>query len=71
MRSRFDEQLTLLNKEMIEMGALCEEIINTVLKALAEKDEQLLSRISSLGPEIDQKERTIEALCSSSRWQQI
>ena len=24
MRSRFDEQLALLNKEMIEMGALCE-----------------------------------------------
>lgn len=63
MRSRFDEQLTLLNKEMIEMGALCEEIIKTVLKALAEKDEQLLNRISSLGPEIDQKERTIETLC--------
>ena len=27
MRSRFDEQLALLNKEMIEMGALCEEVI--------------------------------------------
>ena len=27
MRSRFDEQLAILNKEMIEMGALCEEIM--------------------------------------------
>ena len=26
MRSRFDEQLALLNKELIEMGALCEEV---------------------------------------------
>ena len=33
MRSRFDEQLAILNKEMIEMGALCEEIISKVLKA--------------------------------------
>ncbi|MDD6888172.1 MAG: phosphate transport system regulatory protein PhoU, partial [bacterium] len=27
MRSRFDEQLSLLNRELIEMGALCEEAI--------------------------------------------
>ena len=27
MRSRFDEQLDLLNKEMITMGALCENAI--------------------------------------------
>ena len=26
MRSRFDEQLALLNRELIEMGALCEEM---------------------------------------------
>ena len=27
MRNRFDEQLAQLNSEMIEMGALCEEVI--------------------------------------------
>ena len=27
MRNRFDEQLALLNRELIEMGALCEEVI--------------------------------------------
>ena len=26
MRSKFDEQLLQLNHEMIEMGALCEEV---------------------------------------------
>ena len=31
MRSHFDEQLALLNKELIEMGALCEEVIETNL----------------------------------------
>lgn len=63
MRSRFDAQLALLNKEMIEMGALCEEIISKVLKALTEEDSKLLNGISSLGSGIDQKERTIETLC--------
>lgn len=63
MRSRFDEQLAVLNKEMIEMGALCEEIISKVLEALTNEDEQLLNGISVLGTEIDRKERTIETLC--------
>ena len=27
MRNRFDEQLAQLNRELIEMGALCEEVI--------------------------------------------
>lgn len=63
MRSRFDEQLAILNKEMIEMGALCEEIISKVLEALTNEDKQLLNGISVLGAEIDRKERTIETLC--------
>ena len=35
MRSRFDEQLERLNKEMIQMGALCEEAIAIAAKAVA------------------------------------
>ena len=31
MRSRFDEQLAMLNTELIEMGALCEEAIGCLL----------------------------------------
>lgn len=63
MRSQFDKQLALLNKDMIEMGALCEEIISKVLRALTDEDTRLLSSIGALGAEIDQKERTIESLC--------
>lgn len=63
MRSQFDKQLALLNKDMIEMGALCEEIISKVLKALENENRQLLKGIVTLGAEIDQKERTIETLC--------
>ena len=34
MRNRFDEQLFELNKEIIEMGAMCEEAIDKAVKAL-------------------------------------
>lgn len=63
MRSKFDQQLALLNREMIEMGALCEEIISDVLRALLQKDSTFLNEIPSLGAEIDRKERAIETLC--------
>ena len=43
MRSRFDEQLSQLNREMIEMGALCEEVIALVSQALTEGDTDLAS----------------------------
>ena len=51
MRSRFDEQLALLNREMIEMGALCEEVIASAAKALLEKlttDEQIADAFNAL-----------------------
>ena len=40
MRSRFDEQLAELNKELIEMGALCEEVIAMVSQALTAGDPE-------------------------------
>ena len=63
MRSRFDEQLALLNREMIEMGALCEEVIALASKALTEADPELAKKVAPLDAEIDQKERNIESLC--------
>ena len=63
MRSRFDEQLALLNRELIEMGALCEEVIALSSKALTELDKTLAAKVAPLDTEIDQKERTIESMC--------
>ena len=63
MRSRFDQQLALLNRELIEMGALCEEVIALASKALTEADPELAGKVGPLDAEIDQKERTIESLC--------
>lgn len=62
MRSRFDEQLALLKKDVIEMGALCEEMISRVFRGLAE-GECPLSEIAALGEETNHKERDIESLC--------
>ena len=63
MRNRFDEQLAQLNKELIEMGALCEEVIALASEALTRGDVQLAAKIAPLDAEIDRKERTIESLC--------
>ena len=63
MRSRFDEQLSLLNKKMIEMGAQCEELIALVAKALLSGDVEGAREAKSHGHEIDQMEREIESIC--------
>lgn len=63
MRSKFDEQLALLNKELIEMGALCEEVISMAAKALENGDGALARKVAPLDSEVDQKERTIESMC--------
>ena len=63
MRSRFDQQLALLNRELIEMGALCEEVIALSAQALTEGNAELAARVAPLDQEIDRKEREIESLC--------
>lgn len=63
MRSRFDEQLGLLNKKMIEMGALCENVIALSIKALLEGDIEGAKSVSVKGQSIDQMEREIESIC--------
>lgn len=63
MRTRFDEQLALMNKKLIEMGALCEEVIALSAKALMSGDTELARKVAPLDGEIDQMERDIEAVC--------
>ena len=70
MRSRFDEQLNILNTEMIEMGAMCEEAIALASKALTTGDITLAERVSALSADIDQKERDIESRCMKLLLQQ-
>ena len=63
MRSRFDQQLSLLNRALIEMGALCEEVIALAAKAVLTGDSSLAEKVAPLDREIDQKERSIESQC--------
>ena len=57
MRLKFDEQLEQLHKDLITMGALCENAIAMAAKALAEGNSKLAEQVPDLSAEIDQKER--------------
>ena len=63
MRSRFDEQLNLLNRKMIEMGSECESIIALSAKALLEGNAAGARKAREQGHKIDQMEREIESIC--------
>ena len=41
MRRQFDQQLALLNRELIEMGALCEDGISAAAEALLKNNPGL------------------------------
>lgn len=70
MRLKFDEQLEQLHKDLITMGALCENAIAMAAKALAEGDSKLAEQVPYLSTEIDQKEREIESMCMKLLLQQ-
>ncbi len=63
MRNKFDEQLDLLNTQLIQMGALCENAIANSVKALVLGDVQPAKTAIESDVEIDRKEREIESLC--------
>ena len=63
MRDFFQEQLNQLNQELIRMGAACEEIIALASHALTDWDEELVRKVSTIGSQIDESERTIESIC--------
>lgn len=44
MRSKFDEQLALLNRDLTKMGSLCEEALALAAKALANADGQTAAK---------------------------
>lgn len=63
VRNRFDNQLSLLNTEIIEMGALCEKAIEDAVKSLIDNDHVLAEQTVETDKKIDQKEKDIESLC--------
>lgn len=63
MRSRFDEQLEQLNKELITMGMLCEDAIEKAAQALLSGDRALAGTLPELQSRVNHKEREIESIC--------
>ena len=63
MRTKFHRQLSLLNTELITMGALCEEAIINAVKYLTDSDENSKNACLDADRQIDKKERDIETLC--------
>ena len=63
MRNVYQEQLHNLNRELIQMGAACEEIIAFAAKALTDYSPELEEKTNQVGAVIDESERTIENIC--------
>ncbi len=63
MRNKFDKELDLLNKELIEMGNLIESSIKAAITALDEQNIELAKRVIENDKEIDDMERSIEQRC--------
>ena len=63
MREYYNAQLTTLNTNLIQMGALCEDAISSAIQGLLENDPSIAAKVSTVELEIDQYERDIERLC--------
>ena len=63
MRSKFDEQLQVLNREMIEMGQKIVKSIARSIEALTDKNVDLAHRIMESDIEIDRYQKKIEGIC--------
>ena len=59
MRNRFDRELSILNTELIEMGALIENAIDRAVGALFKQDESLAESAIEFDSEVDRKERAV------------
>ena len=63
MRNRFDRQLLELNNELIQMGSLIEQAIEMGISALVKQDVEKAEQAIKFDVEVDEQEKTIEALC--------
>ena len=65
MRDNYLKKLEQMQKELLEMGMLCEEAIQKTYRLLVSEQEreELIKAIDVLEREIDAKERRIEADC--------
>ena len=63
MRSKFDQQLALLNDELTQMGETCAKAICLAAQALENQDAATAAPVAELEEQTNEQERSIEALC--------
>lgn len=63
MRELFQKQLEALHIMLIEMGALCEQVIERTYKVIETEDKEAAAEIMEKDSIIDMKEREIESIC--------
>ena len=63
MRDFFQEQLKELNRELVQMGADCEDIIALASDSLTGWNEKLAKNVSTIGARIDEGYHTVENIC--------
>lgn len=70
MRTKFDEQLNMLNQEMMHMGTLIEDSIQKAVEALIRQDSGLAGKIMEGDNEVDREMKRIEDICFQLLMQQ-
>lgn len=70
MRTKFDEQLHMLNQEMMHMGSMIEEKIQKAIEALIEQNRSLAKEIMDGDCEVDREQKKIENICFNLLMQQ-
>ena len=70
MRTKFDEQLHMLNQEMMHMGSMIEEKIQKAIEALIGQNRSLTKKIMDGDCEVDREQKKIENICFNLLMQQ-
>lgn len=63
MRSKFDEQLSVLNQKLIQMGQAIEKNIQDAIDALVNGNVEKANQIKATDDETDKMQREIESIC--------
>lgn len=63
MRSKFDEQLSVLNQKLIQMGQEIEKNIQNAIDALVNGNVEKANMIKTSDDDIDKMQREIESIC--------
>lgn len=66
LRARYNGQLETLHLQLIKMGALSEDAIDSAMKSLFNHDSSMAEKTFSIEKDIDEQERTLKTSASSS-----